>query len=150
MTAASLHRTIGPASRIGRVMDDNGKKGKLPTAGHRKLIETNALFARGRLKHSYPHSWRSKKPVIFRNTPQWFVRMDSRWTCGRRRSHAARDGAEGDRRHHASYPAAGQNRIRAMVEGRPDWCISRQRAWGVPIAVFVDNEEWRACWSIPP
>ena len=59
-----------------RVIDDNGKKGDANKAVIDELIKRNMLFARGRLKHSYPHSWRSKKPIIFRNTPQWFVYMD--------------------------------------------------------------------------
>jgi isoleucyl-tRNA synthetase len=93
------------------------------------LIEAGALLARGKLTHSYPHSWRSKAPLIFRATPQWFIPMDG---AGRLREKALA-AIEQTR----WVPASGKNRIRGMIESRPDWCISRQRAWGVPIAVFV-------------
>ena len=94
------------------------------------LAGAGALVARERYRHSYPHSWRSKKPVIFRNTPQWFIDMEA---TGLRRTALA--AIEATRFH----PPSGKERLRGMIENRPDWCVSRQRAWGVPIAVFVDR-----------
>jgi isoleucyl-tRNA synthetase len=132
---AGFYTADAPGFEGARVMDDNGKKGDANERVIKALIASNTLFARGRLKHSYPHSWRSKKPVIFRNTPQWFVYMDKELGDGttlRSRSLTAIDDTR-------FVPAAGQNRLRAMIESRPDWVLSRQRAWGVPIAVFADE-----------
>ncbi len=132
---AGFYTADAPGFDGARVMDDNGKKGDANERVIKALIASNTLFARGRLKHSYPHSWRSKKPVIFRNTPQWFVYMDKELGDGttlRSRSLSAIDDTR-------FVPAAGQNRLRAMIEGRPDWVLSRQRAWGVPIAIFADE-----------
>jgi isoleucyl-tRNA synthetase len=95
------------------------------------LIEANALLHREEFLHSYPHSWRSKAPLIYRATPNWFIRMDGEEKI-RERALAAIDATR-------FVPEIGRNRIRSMVESRPDWCISRQRAWGVPIAIFVDK-----------
>lgn len=125
-----------------KVIETEGKKDKIGKFGAankvvtEKLIETGALLARGRMEHSYPHSWRSKAPVIFRNTPQWFIRMDQPLKDDetlREKALAAIDAT-------AFHPAAGKNRIRSMVESRPDWLISRQRAWGTPLAMFVDKQ----------
>jgi len=117
-----------------KVLETEGKKaGKFGPANPAvmdKLIEAGNLLARGRVEHSYPHSWRSKAPVIFRNTPQWFVRVADDGL--RAKALAAIDATE-------FYPAAGKNRIRSMVEGRPDWLISRQRAWGSPLAMYVNK-----------
>jgi isoleucyl-tRNA synthetase len=95
------------------------------------LTEAGALLGRGKIVHSYPHSWRSKAPLIFRATPQWFVRMDGPEQIRQK----ALDAIEATH----FVPDRGRNRIGSMVASRPDWCISRQRAWGVPITVFVEK-----------
>ncbi len=96
-----------------------------------KLKEAGALLHRAEFVHSYPHSWRSKAPLIYRATAQWFIRMDGADEI-RNKALAAIDATK-------FVPEIGRNRIRSMVETRPDWCISRQRAWGLPIAIFVDK-----------
>jgi isoleucyl-tRNA synthetase len=161
-----------------RVIDDKGNKGDANDAVIKALIEAGNLLARGKLKHQYPHSWRSKKPVIFRNTPQWFIALDkpignapqkphpeeARSAVSKsegsaappsfetRAAHAPQDeGASGKAptlreialREIAVtkwYPPAGENRITGMIANRPDWVVSRQRAWGVPITIFVNKD----------
>ena len=123
-----------------KVLETEGKKtgrfGPANPAVIEKLIEAGTLLARGRLEHSYPHSWRSKAPVIFRNTPQWFIRMDRPLADDgtlREKALSAIDAT-------TFHPAGGKNRIRSMVETRPDWLVSRQRAWGTPLAMYVDKQ----------
>jgi len=106
-----------------QVLKDNAKIADM-------LAERGALIGRGMLRHSYPHSWRSKAPLIFRNTPQWFIAMDS---------HGLRDTALKAIDDTRWIPREGKNRIRSMIEARPDWCISRQRQWGVPLALFLNK-----------
>ena len=122
-----------------KVLETEGKKtgrfGPANGAVMDRLIEAGNLLARGRLEHSYPHSWRSKAPVIFRNTPQWFIRLDKALENDSTLREVASKAIDDT----AFFPEAGRNRIRSMVEGRPDWLISRQRAWGTPLAMYVDK-----------
>ncbi len=107
-----------------------------------KLAEVGGLFARGVIKHSYPHSWRSKAPVIYRNTPQWFAAIDKAVGDGQDtygttiRERALRSIDELV----TWTPQKGRNRLHAMIEARPDWVLSRQRAWGVPLTCFVKKD----------
>ncbi|MDE1967941.1 MAG: isoleucine--tRNA ligase [Alphaproteobacteria bacterium] len=119
-----------------RVFKPNGKEGDANGAVMAALKDAGALLGEAKLVHSYPHSWRSKAPLIFRTTPQWFIGMDIKGADGRTLRETALAAIDATR----WIPEQGRNRIRAMIETRPDWCISRQRAWGVPIAVFVDKK----------
>jgi len=143
---------------LGSVINPKFNSGEGPIL--QDLLKVDALLAHGDFKHSYPHSWRSKAKVIFRCTPQWFVPMDTalahlpmlspreqRWeneggnTAIDEEAHAGspslRETALDAIRRTRWVPEKGENRIRSMVEGRPDWVLSRQRAWGVPITLFV-------------
>jgi len=97
-----------------------------------KLKELDKLLYLGKLTHSYPHSWRSKAPLIFRNTTQWFISMEKRNL--RNTALKSIDDTE-------FYPSQGQSRLRSMIETRPDWCVSRQRVWGVPLPIFVNKKD---------
>ena len=97
-----------------------------------KLQEVDALIYKEVISHSYPHCWRCKNPVIFRATPQWFISMEAKVN----ENQTLREAALKEIERVKWIPYYGQNRIKSMVENRPDWCISRQRSWGVPITVF--------------
>jgi len=122
-----------------QVFDHKGKEGKANTAVIEKLVEAGSIIARGRVTHSYPHSWRSKAPVIFRNTPQWFAAIDRAVGDGqddygttiRERALTSIDTLV------KWTPQTGRNRLFSMIEARPDWVLSRQRAWGVPLTCFT-------------
>ncbi|HMA13198.1 MAG TPA: class I tRNA ligase family protein, partial [Kiloniellaceae bacterium] len=113
------------------VYDANGKPGNANGRVVKALAEAGRLIAKGKLTHSYPHSWRSKAPLIFRNTAQWFISMETNGL--RDKALKAIDATR-------FVPGTGRNRLRSMIEQRPDWCISRQRLWGVPLPIFVDKK----------
>ena len=120
------------------IITAKGKEGGANKAVIDKLADVGALIARGRITHSYPHSWRSKAPVIFRNTPQWFAAIDvdvedgqdTFGTTIRQRALTEIDNVKWT-------PGSGRNRLYSMIEARPDWVLSRQRAWGVPLTCFT-------------
>ncbi|MCV2866202.1 isoleucine--tRNA ligase [Albidovulum sediminicola] len=121
------------------IIQPDGKEGPANVSVIKQLAYAGALFAKGKVKHSYPHSWRSKAPLIYRNTPQWFVAIDKSLDDGM--------GTYGDTIRKRALnsinqlvewtPATGRNRLHSMIEARPDWVLSRQRAWGVPLTCFV-------------
>ena len=96
-----------------------------------KLKEQKKLLFNGELVHSYPHSWRSKAPLVHRATPQWFISMES---------HKLREKALKALDETTFYPSKGKERLKSMIETRPDWCVSRQRVWGVPLPIFVNKK----------
>ncbi len=117
------------------IYTEKGKKGPANKMVINAINEECNLIAKSQILHSYPHSWRSGAPVIFRTTPNWFISMDT---------NDLRQKALEEIEKTRFVPAKGKNRINAMVEGRGDWCISRQRAWGVPIAIFVNKKTGEA------
>lgn len=163
----SVYTSEAPGFKGKRVIKENGDKGDANEAVIKALADAGMIIARARLKHQYPHSWRSKKPVIFRNTPQMFISMDRKINI----SDAEKEYLEKNinnipsfeelNKHNPSLmrtidtlrnralnaiketewvPTSGENRINGMIENRPDWVLSRQRAWGVPIAVFIHKQ----------
>jgi isoleucyl-tRNA synthetase len=108
---------------------------------NKKIIETldtnQCLFASKKLSHSYPHCWRHKTPVIFRATRQWFIGMNQE-----NNKKTLRDKANEAVSHTTFYPDWGKARLEAMIKNRPDWCVSRQRNWGVPMPLFVHKETY--------
>ncbi|MGV6804024.1 MAG: isoleucine--tRNA ligase [Ruegeria sp.] len=159
MEEFELFRDLGMLEQVitYNVMDDGSFRADLPFFGGKyilsrkggegdankavidKLVEVGGLLARGKIKHSYPHSWRSKAPIIYRNTPQWFASVDRKLDDGM--------GEMGDTIRERALrsidelvkwtPQTGRNRLYSMIEARPDWVLSRQRAWGVPLTCFT-------------
>lgn len=121
------------------IITPEGKEGPANVSVIKQLAYSGALLAKGKFKHSYPHSWRSKAPVIYRNTPQWFAAIDKPLNDGM--------GSHGDTIRQRAlksieelvqfHPVSGRNRLHSMMQNRPDWVLSRQRAWGVPLTCFV-------------
>lgn len=122
-----------------RILDHKGKEGKANNAVIAKLVEAGGIIARGRVTHSYPHSWRSKAPIIFRNTPQWFASVDREVGDGQdEMGKTIRERALNSIDQLVKWwPQTGRNRLYSMIESRPDWVLSRQRAWGVPLTCFT-------------
>ena len=121
-----------PAELVGlSVLDNNGKPSEANLAVLKIIAGNGSLIAKKKIEHSYPHCWRSKTPVVFRAVDQWFIALDKK--SDRQRALDALNSVK-------FIPAWGENRIRAAVENRPDWCISRQRTWGVPIPAFYDED----------
>ena len=120
------------------ILKPNGKEGNANAAVIDKLVEVGGLLARGKIKHSYPHSWRSKAPVIYRNTPQWFAAIDKPVGDGLdMHGKTIRERALTEIDNVNWTPKSGRNRLHSMMEARPDWVLSRQRAWGVPLTCFT-------------
>src|SRR3984885_7581506 len=121
-----------------RILTPEGKDGDANGAVIKELIAAGRLLAKGSLRHQYPHSWRSKAPVIFRATPQWFASMDK--PISKNAKDTLRERAMKAIADTKWYPRSGENRMAGMVKDRPDWVLSRERAWGVPLAIFVNRE----------
>ena len=158
MEEYELYRDLGMLEQVitYNVMDDGSFRESLPFFGGHyilsrkggegtankavidKLVEVGGLLARGKIKHSYPHSWRSKAPIIYRNTPQWFAAIDKPVGDGQdQHGTTIRERALTEIDNVKWTPQSGRNRLHSMMEARPDWVLSRQRAWGVPLTCFV-------------
>ena len=137
--ADGSYRTDLPLFGGQHIILPDGKEGPANVSVIRQLAYSGALFAKAKLKHSYPHSWRSKAPVIYRNTPQWFVAIDKTLDDGMSTyGDTIRTRALTSINQLVEWtPATGRNRLHSMIEARPDWVLSRQRAWGVPLTAFV-------------
>ena len=159
MEEFELYRDLGMLEEVitYNVLDDGGFRADLPFFGGKyilnrkggegdankavidKLVEVGGLLARGKIKHSYPHSWRSKAPIIYRNTPQWFASVDRAVGDGQdAMGKSIRERALNSIDQLVKWtPQTGRNRLYSMIEARPDWVLSRQRAWGVPLTCFT-------------
>jgi isoleucyl-tRNA synthetase len=158
MEEFELYRDLGMLEQVitYNVMDDGGFRADLPFFGGKyilnrkggegdankavidKLVEVGGLLARGKIKHSYPHSWRSKAPIIYRNTPQWFAAVDKEIGGNDTYGKTIRERALNSIDQLVKWtPQTGRNRLYSMIEARPDWVLSRQRAWGVPLTCFT-------------
>ena len=161
MEEYELYRDLGMLEQVitYNVGDDGGFRADLPFFGGHfilsrkggegtankavidKLVEVGGLLARGKIRHSYPHSWRSKAPVIYRNTPQWFAAIDRPVGDGQDdHGETIRQRALTEIDNVKWTPQSGRNRLHSMMEARPDWVLSRQRAWGVPLTCFVKKD----------
>ncbi|MEJ6393929.1 isoleucine--tRNA ligase [Gymnodinialimonas sp. 2305UL16-5] len=158
MEEYELYRDLGMLDQVltYNVLDDGSFRAGLPFFGGKyilsrkggegdankavidKLAEVGGLLARGKIKHSYPHSWRSKAPIIYRNTPQWFAAIDRPVGDGLdMHGTTIRERALTEIDHVKWTPQSGRNRLYSMMESRPDWVLGRQRAWGVPLTCFT-------------
>jgi len=130
-----------PVDKDGKFLKDTDIVGSLNVwDANKKIIEIleakKSLISIEKFTHSYPHCWRHKTPIIFRATEQWFIGMDEK----NKKNHTLRNQAEEEINKTSFFPNWGEGRLKSMIEKRPDWCISRQRSWGVPIPIFLNKK----------